>query len=544
MKTRTFILTILALVLINIPVQWLFFRVDLTDDKRYSLSVPTKQLLKELDHPVEVTVLLDGRLNASFMRLRNATTQMLDEFRIYGDVDYEIINPEEDNTLKNQLQVLHPTVIHERANDGQTVQTTIYPFALIRYNGRTSVVPLLQNNQRLSGEENINRSVEQLEFAFAEAIATIRQTDVPRVAFLEGHGELQEENVMDIEQQLAVYFQVDRGSLDGTDGVLDDYKVVVIADPSIRFSEQDKYLLDQYLMRGGRILWAVNGVKFSGDYLEKEGFTPIIPLDLNLQDMLFRYGVRIEPALVQDMQCLPIPVDVSQDPANPNFQPLPWTYAPLLLTSGASPVTAGLGQVSATFCSPVSVVGEDESIRKDILLATSSHSALTGTPAEVDLGDLQQDAQKFAYQFVPIAIQLEGEFPSLFAHRMMPDSVRGNITKRATSCYTKQIVIGCGSVLRNETQQGQTLPCGFDRYTQMQFANRDFIINAILYLADDEGLINLRKKTVTMRLLNDRKARENRTQLQVLTILLPLLILALVAAVYLPLRKYKYTKKA
>ena len=510
----------------------LLFRWDLTDDKRYSLSEPTKELLRSLDGPLEVEILLEGKkMNPSFKNLREATVRTVDKMGNYAKV----------KRLKASEYDLPATVIHERAKDGQTVQTRLYPYAVVRYDGKAQVVPLLVNERGKSGEENVNRSMERLEFAFAEAVSALKRPDKQKIAFLEGHGELPEENVVDVEMQLANMYQVDRGSLTGEDGMLDDYAAVIVADPQAPFSNADKYLIDQYVMRGGRVLWLLDGVRFSDDYLQTEGMTPAIPLDLGLQDLLFRYGVRVEPALVQDMQCLPIPVDVSEDPSTPNFQPLPWTYAPLLLTSEESVVSQGLGQVSAMFCSPVSAVGGSDEIRKEVLLTTSTHSALTTTPAKVDLSDLNPDAAAFRYQHVPVGVSLEGVFPSLFAHQMAPEGLTGLQDKRAQSEPTKQIVVGTGSVIRNEYQQGQPLPCGFDRYTQMQFANRDFIVNSVLYLTDEEALLPLRLKSLPLRLLNDKTARENRLTVQILTTVVPLLLLALVAAIYIPIRKHKYS---
>ena len=527
-------IVIVVLGAVNLAVHPIIFRVDMTEEHRYSLSEPTKKMLQELEEPLEVVVLLDGPMNSSFLRLKTAAVQLLEELRVYGAV-------QDEQPVETDYQGLTPTIIHERAKDGQTVQTKLFPYALLRYKEHEAVVPLLVNDHGRSGEENINRSIELMEFRFAEAINALKRKEPVRVAFLEGHGELPEENVLDIEQQLSLYFRVDRGTLTGSDTQLDDYKVVIVADPQTPFSESDKYLLDQYVMRGGRVLWLLNGVRFSGDYLSKQGMTPVVPLDLGLQDLLFRYGVRVEPALVQDLQCLPIPVDVSEDPASPNFQPLPWTYAPLLLTSERSPITAQLGQVSATFCSPVSMVGGDDDLLKRVLLASSNHSAVTATPAKVDLGDLNPDVARFAYEFVPVGVLTEGRFPSLYAHQMVPKGVEVTREKRTESAYTRQIVVGSGSVIRNELQQGKPLPCGYDRYTQMQFANRDFIISCVLYLTDDANLIPLRQKDVKLRLLNDQTARENRMLIQIMTTLLPLLLLALVAAIYIPTRKHKYS---
>lgn len=526
----------------NIPVGWWFFRVDLTEDHRYSVSAPTKELARSLQAVVHITLLLDGNLNASFLQLQHAVLDMVQELSVYGDIECEVVQPDEAWLKKHHLQHLRPTVIHERAQNGQTVQTMIYPYAVVSYQGKQRVVNLLQNTLGLSGQENINRSVEQLEYMLAEGIYFLTREEQSAVAFLEGHGELPEANVLDLEEQLAQYFTVDRGVIGNDASVLDNYKAIIIADPQAPFSEKDKYILDQYLMRGGRILWVVNGVRFSDDYLAAAGKTPVIAADLNIQDMLFRYGVRIEPVLLQDLQCLPVPVDVSAEGEQPNFQPLPWTYAPLLLTSEVSPITIGLGQVSSTFASALSFVGED-ALHKEPLLASSNHTLVTGVPAEVDLGlNVEQDA--FRWSYLPVGALIEGSFPSLFAHRMAPDSLVNVAEKRNESVPTKQIVVAAGSAIRNEVQNGQPLPLGYDRYTQMQFANRDFMVNSILYLTDESGLMPLRQRTLTLRLLNDRQSRDHRATIQALTTILPLLLLALTGCIYLPLRKRKNTHQS
>ena len=331
MKIWKSIAIVVALVLINILVHHFVVRWDMTNDRRYSIAPTTQALMQTLDAPLQVTILLDGELNAGFLRLQRATIEMVEELgavignRVSG-IEYQV-------SAEDIPQGIPPTVIHERTHKGQTAQTTIYPYALVNYKGKTTIIELLRNNRGLSGEENLNHSIENLEFAFVEAIHSLTRESVEKIAFLEGHGELSEAEVYDLSQALSRYYQIDRGTLGDETGILDDYRAVIIADPQLPFSEKDKYILDQYLMQGGRILWVVNGVRFSSDFLSSQGKTPIIPLDLQLNDMLFRYGIRVNPALVQDLQCLPMPVDVSSDPQNPNWQPMPWTYAPLLLTS-------------------------------------------------------------------------------------------------------------------------------------------------------------------------------------------------------------------
>ena len=546
MKRYWWVIAIVGVVLLNVAAHFCVLRLDLTDDQRYSLSAATKELLNELDAPVEVTVYLAGDLNPSFQRLKNATAEMVEEMGKLrpskSPLKGDFANPSSEDLSALGLT---PIVIHERAHNGTTVQQTVYPYALVRYKGRQAVVSLLQNNRGMSGEENLNASIENLEYAFAEAIHQVQQTEVPRVAFLEGHGELPEQNVYDISLALSKYFQVDRGVLGSDPSVLDGYQAVVVADPQTPFSEADKYILDHYIQQGGNVLWVLNGVRFSEDVLAQSGFTPVLALDLNLTDMLFRYGVRVNPTLLQDVQCLPVPVNVSSDPQQPNLQPVPWYYAPLLLTSQASPITRNIGPVSSMFASPVDVVGGEDGIRKEVLLATSTATRLIPTPAEVDLGDLNPDMSTFRYQYVPVAVALEGRFPSVFAHRMVPEGIElaaAGETIGGNSEVSRQVVVASGSVIRNEIQQGKALPAGYDRYSGMQFANRDFLVNTVLYLTDEQGLIPLRQKTIALRLLNDRRAHEQRTQMQLFSTITPVALLAFIGLIVFLIRRYKYTR--
>ena len=537
MKLWKGIATIAALVVVNLLVNLYVVRWDMTDDHRYSIAPTTKQLLQTLDEPLEVTILLDGELNTGFQRLQRATIELLEEFQARSEntsIRYRV-------STENIPQGIPPTVIHERTHKGQTAQTTVYPFALLHYKGQTSVVELLRNNRGLSGEENLNHSIENLEFAFVEAIHTLTRDSIEKIAFLEGHGELSEREVFDLSQALSRYYQIDRGTLGNETDILNDYRVVIIADPQEPFSEKDKYILDQYLMQGGRILWVVNGVRFSDEYLSQSGMTPVIPLELQIDDMLFRYGVRVNATLVQDLQCLPVPVDVSSNPQQPNWQPMPWTYAPLLLTSHTSPITRNLMQVSSTMASTIEFVGGEDGIYKEVLLATSSASRITGTPAQVDLGFDDANPEEYRYAYVPVAASMEGVFPSLFAHLLPPEDIIMHSPMRKQSEQTKQIVVASGSIIRNEWQQGQPLPLGYDRYTNTQFGNRDFMVNAVLYLADDTGWMSLRQKELTLRLINDQRAREQRIAAQVVSIAAPLLLLALIAGGVILIRKRRYT---
>ena len=521
----------------------------MTDDKHYSLSDASKELLRGADGPIHITLFLQGDLNAGFKRLQRATKETIEEMSIYSEIDFSIDDILSSHSKEEAERMgMRPTIIHEREQDGKTAQTIIYPYALIEHNGKKAIVSLLKNTRGLSGEENLNASIEQIEFAIMESLSVLLKKETPRIAILEGHGEPDEAHTYDLMTALSRYFQVDRGQISGTDSIvdvhiLDDYKAILILAPQTPFSDQERFIIDQYLMRGGSILWAIDGIRLSEEVLQQEGFTPIIPLDLELSDMFFRYGIRINPALVQDLQCLPIPVNVSSDPEQPNLQPMPWTYAPLLLTSQGSPITRNMGQVMSTFVSPIDAVGGEDGIEKRVLLATSTASRFTATPGKVDLNNINPDTEQFQYQHIPIGVSLEGAFPSAYAHRMIPNGIASDENIRKQSIPTRQIVIASGSIVINETQKGQILPMGYDRYSGMQFSNRDLIVNSLLWLTDAEGLISLRNKVVTLRLLNDKRAHDKRTKIQAISTITPIAILAIIGTLVILIRKTKYPKR-
>ena len=542
MRIRNLVIVFISVLLANVLAYTFVVRWDLTDDKHYSLSEASKTLLRATDAPIEVTLLLDGDLNAGFRRLKKATEETIEELGVYADV---VKVKGERLKVKGDSLGLSPIIIHEREQNGKTAQTTVYPYALLSYKGKKAVVTLLKNTRGLSGEENLNASMEQLEFAFMEALHLLTQNETPRVAILEGHGEPDEAHTYDLMSALSKYFAVDRGAIasDSIDAhVLDGYQAILILAPQTAFTDAERFVIDQYIMRGGAVLWALNGVQLSEEILQKDGFTPIIPLDLGLTDLLFRYGVRINPALVQDVQCLPIPVNVSSDAEHPNFQPMPWTYAPLLLTSQGSPITKDMGQVMSTFVSPIDAVGGEDGIEKRILLATSTASRVTATPGEVNLSDMNPDMSEFKYQYVPVAVSLEGTFTSAYAHRMVPEGVLTDEPIRKTGVPTRQVVIASGSIVINELQKNQALPMGYDRYSGMQFSNRDMVVNAVLWLTDAEGLIALREKDIALRLLNDKRAHDERMKIQLISTISPVAILALIGGIVFVIRKRRYEK--
>lgn len=549
LKKYSLLIGCLIVLLLNFLSANLFFRIDLTSDKRHSVSQPTKQLMAGLNEEVEVTIYLDGEMNSGFLRLKRSVAELLDELSIYAPegITYSFTNPtslpQEEQKQLMQLFAengISPTTIYERNRDGKSVQRLLFPWLKISYGDKQQWVSLLKNIKGNSGEENLNISIESLEFQLTDALRLLTQKEIQKIAFIEGHGELSDYNTWDISLALSRYFQIDRGVL-GTDAsVLDDYKAIIIAAPTQPFSENDKYIIDQYIMRGGRVLWLIDGVRLDENSLSTTGMSPTIPMDVNLTDMLFRYGVRVNPMIVQDQQCLLVPVNVASSGEPAHFEPMPWYFAPLLLTSPNHPVSRNLPQVTGTFVSCLDMVGQNDNLRRDVLLATSNATHIISAPAAINVEEIELTPDYFNLAYVPVAVALDGVFPSLFAHRLMPQNITNAPAKLKESVPTKQIVMASGSFISNDIQDGQPLPVGYDRYTQTQFGNRDFFVNALLYLTDDQGWINLRNKQLKIRLINKNIATNARLPLQLVNVGMPLLLLAIFGVVFLWMRRRVY----
>lgn len=552
LKKYSLLIGCLIVLLLNFLSANLFFRIDLTSDKRHSVSQPTKQLMAGLNEEVEVTIYLDGEMNSGFLRLKRSVAELLDELSIYAPegITYSFTNPtslpQEEQKRLMQLFAengISPTTIYERNRDGKSVQRLLFPWLKISYGDKQQWVSLLKNIKGNSGEENLNISIESLEFQLTDALRLLTQKEIQKIAFIEGHGELSDYNTWDISLALSRYFQIDRGVL-GTDAsVLDDYKAIIIAAPTQPFSENDKYIIDQYIMRGGRVLWLIDGIRLDENSLSTTGMSPTIPMDVNLTDMLFRYGVRVNPMIVQDQQCLLVPVNVASSGEPAHFEPMPWYFAPLLLTSPNHPVSRNLPQVTGTFVSCLDMVGQNDNLRRDVLLATSNATHIISAPAAINVEEIELTPDYFNLAYVPVAVALDGVFPSLFAHRLMPQNITNAPAKLKESVPTKQIVMASGSFISNDIQDGQPLPVGYDRYTQTQFGNRDFFINALLYLTDDQGWINLRNKQLKIRLINKNIATNARLPLQLVNVGMPLLLLAIFGVVFLWMRRRVYTHR-
>lgn len=553
------IFSVIIIILVSYISSRAFFRIDLTSEHRYTLSKETKNILKKLDDVVFIKIYLDGEMPVGFKKLRNSIKEYLDEFRVYGKtkLQYQFINPSEsqDKATRDKIfeelynKGLKPSEIKAFDKEGGSVTKLVFPGAVISYNGVELPVNFLHNNTLLSAEENLNNASQTIEYEIISSIKSLTDKKVDKIAFLEGQGELKEWSVKDIARELSKYFQVDRGAINGTPGILDPYKVVVIARPSSPFNEPDKLVIDQYIMHGGKVIWFLDEVNVNLDSLAS-GSTFAYINNLNIDDQLFTYGVRINPNLLQDIQCSLIPVNTALAGDNPKWTLVPWLYYPLFSPIVEHPVTRNLNLVLARFPSPIDTVGGSSSVKKTFLLRSSQYAKLINVPVFISLSEIKKTPvrEEFNKSNVPVAVLLEGRFQSVFRNRSV-NSVISNSAERflPISSPTKMIVIANGDMIANDvrmTANGpEESPLGYDKYTRQTYGNKDFIVNAINYLADETGLSSLRAKDFKLRILNKELISKEKLKWQLINTLLPVILVIFLGLFYTFLRKRKYAVK-
>jgi ABC-2 type transport system permease protein len=546
---------IVSVVIIIYSLSSLFrFRLDLTEDHRYTLSAPTHNVLSNLKNDVFIQVYLDGEMEIAFKHLRRSAKEMLDEFRIASGnkIDYEFINPSAGKDVKernNQYQVLYykglnPIKIQAKDNEGGTSQKIIFPGMIVNYNGIEIPVNFLSNNISLSPEQNLLHSVEGLEYQMIQTISTLCSDTIYKVAFLEGHGEIREIETGDLTMSLAKFFSIDRGVIGGRQGALNNYAALVIAGPETAFNEKDKLVIDQYIMNGGKVLWLFEEV--NEDSLNF-GETVALYRPLNLEDQLFKYGVRINPALIQDLECMRLPISVETGSDQKQIVRLPWIYYPLLSPSSVSSITRNLNKVIGKFVNYIDTVGQNPDIKKKILLTSSVQSRVVKPPLLISLKEVDSppEMSQFNRSFLPVAVLLEGKFQSAFRNRMINDLVADKSFRiKEESKQTKMIVIADADIIRNEVDGAGSeispLPLGQDRYTKITFGNKDFLINCLNYLVDDNGIMELRSRELKLRLLDKAVIRKNRKMIQLINICSPVLLVIIAGIIFNFFRRRKY----
>jgi ABC-2 type transport system permease protein len=471
-------------------------------------------------------------------------------------VDYDFINPSEGNNSQQREALyqslvtkgLNPIEIQDKDAEGGSSQKIIFPGMIVNYNGIEVPVNFLKNNPSVSAEENLLHSTEGLEYEMIQPIATLSSDTVYKVAFIEGHDEVSEIETADITMNLAKFFTVDRGIIGGKPGILDKYAAVVIAGPEKEFTENDKFVLDQYIMSGGKAIWLIDEVNVNSDSLVY-GETAALYRPLNIEDQLFRYGARINPVVVQDLECVVIPLTVMSGGVRQQVVPAPWLYYPKLIPSSDHPITRNLNKVRGEFISCIDTVGLDKNIRKRILLSTSPYSRTLSPPFIISLKEAETtpDERVFNKSNLSVAVLLEGIFPSAFRNRITDNLTKGeNFKVKTESAKTKMIVIADGDIIRNEVRRtGSTetqLTLGLDRYTGEMFGNRDFLINCLNYLVDYNGIMELRSRELKLRVLDNSVIKKERFKWQLINVAGPVLIVIIAGLMYNWLRKRKYTK--
>ncbi|KAA5544785.1 gliding motility-associated ABC transporter substrate-binding protein GldG [Adhaeribacter rhizoryzae] len=537
------------LLLLNILLANVYFRVDLTEDKRYSIAPVTKQLLANLKEDITVDVYLAGDFPARFKRLQNSVRETLEEFRVYSDdrVQFNFINPssntnpEKRNNYYQQLiaKGLQPTNLVSTEGD-KTVEKIIFPGGIVSSKGKEVPVIFLKGNQAAPPDEQLNQSIEGLEFELASAIRQLTQTQRKRIGFIEGHGELGMLEAADFITTLQKTYDVFWVDLTKVKD-LKALDAVVVAKPLLKYSEAEKFKLDQFIVGGGRALFFIDPVNISLDSIRTEG-TVALPLELNLQDLLFNYGVRLNGNLVQDINAGQIPMVVGMLGNQPQTQLMNWRYYPIINGFNKHTITRNLDALYSKFVSNIDSV-RAKNIKKTPLIATSPYSRVVQMPASINLNEARVPPKPEEFTAGPqvLGYLLEGQFRSVFANRPLPAGIT-NVNIQSEGKPSKLVVVADGDLIRNEVNPKTKQPfrLGFDRYSGATYANKDFATNAVDYLLDETNLVSLRAKEIVLRPLDRVKAKEEKQKWQLINLVLPLILLVSFGIGRYYLRKRKY----
>ena len=558
---------VLIVVFVNVIGHWFFLRLDLTSERRYTLSKHTKEMLKKIDEPVLFRLYLEGELHADFKRLQNETKEMLNQFRAYnGNVDYEFFDPnsfadhDEQQMFYQKLasKGIQPAQIQVREGSSVTQQILI-PAAAVYYRGRETTVQLLQSQKYVSDADQLNNSIQNLEYTLSSAVRALARGEKKSIGFLQGHGELAGPVLYDFQRSLQEFYSLDTVTINGKIQSLTAhrqtsdtsyrfynlYDLLIVAKPTQAFSDQDLYILDQYIMYGGKVLWLIDPLDADLDSLASRGQMIATRYPLGLDEMLFTYGVRVNPDLVMDIRCRPIPMQTGMVGEKPQFEFRPWYYFPELVPMSDHPIVRNLDLIKTDFVSTIDLIDND--IRKTVLLTTSEYTRVKNAPVMVDLADanVEPDQRLYDKSNRPVAVLLEGEFRSAWRNRLSPNfTSQAAMGFREKSEPTAMIVISDGDIIKNRfvASEGAVLPLGFDYYTQIQYANKELMLGAVNYLVGDEGLMASRTRSVKLRKLDVKKVQDERTKYQVINICLPIALLAVAGVVIALVRRKRYRK--
>lgn len=537
------LIVLIILIAINIFGSYMYKRFDLTHDKRYTLSAETIRLVEQIEKPLQIKIYLQGSFPAEFKRLQLETKQLLQELNEINDlVKFRFIDPlsSSKDLIKKGLQPSRLTV----QEDGKVSEAVIFPWALISYGDKEAYVPLLVNAIAPSQEQQLQNSIENLEYEFANAIHKISEAKSKKIAVLKGNGQPDDIYLYSFLKSLGEYYKLAEFTLDSVEinphktlSELSGYDLSIIVKPSLTFTEKEKLVLDQYIMQGGKTLWLLDNVYAEMDSLMLTGKSLAFNRDLNLTDMLFSYGVRINYNVTKDLYSGTIRLASGNTGNQLQYQDFLWHYFPLIFADNSHPISKSIDPVLLKF--PSSIDTLKNQTRKTILLQSSPLAKIIGTPTNISLNEIAIEADKneFKDALTNFGVLLEGTFSSAYANRMLPFETE---SFKTLGVDNKMIVIADGDLAVNEVLRGEPLPLDKDKWTNQSYGNIAFLLNSVHYLLDDNGLLNLRSKSLQIQFLDKEKAFEERTYWQMLNLVLPLVILFIFGWVFNFLRKRRY----
>ncbi|MBQ9639258.1 MAG: gliding motility-associated ABC transporter substrate-binding protein GldG [Bacteroidales bacterium] len=562
---------LLIIVFANIISNYFFGRIDLTAEKRYTLSPATKSLLKAVDEPVLFRVYLEGDFPSDYQRLQHETRDMLNQFRAYNrNIEYEFVNPNAYEDPKEQRAFydklaqkgIQPSYIQVKKADGVT-QQIIIPAADVIYKGNETSIQLLTNQAYVANDIALNNSIQNLEYVLSNAIRGLSRVFKPHIGFLTGHGELERGSIYDIQLSLLENYRVENVPLtedinvltgrvrnaDSTVSLINKFDLLIVPKPQQPFTDQELFILDQFVMYGGKILWLIDPLNADLDSLADQGQTIATRLPLNLDEMLFAYGVRVNPNLIMDIRCRPIPMNVGYVGDKPQIDFRPWLYFPDIIPLSKHPIVRNLDIIKTDFVSGIDLIEND--ITKTILLASSEYSRVKNAPVIIDLNETKTDIQQmdrrlFNKQHIPVSVLLEGTFRSMWRNRLAPSFTQiPEMGYKTESEPTKMIVISDGDIIKNRFnyKENSSYPLGYDYYTNTMYANKQFLLNCIDYLTGEEDILNTRSRDISLRKLNVIKAHEWRKRCQWFNVLLPVVLILCIAPIVALCRRRRYVAR-
>jgi len=554
-----FIILVTILIFINIISRYFYGYFDLTEDKRYSITQPTKDLVKNLEDKVFIDVYLTGdNIPADYRQLQEATIAMLDRFRAMNpNVDYQFVDPNPSNQAEKKqmwekLKIIGivPKLL---TNKEDLTAQPIFPFAAMRFGDRVTSVSLVQADapQAMPEEVLLKNSINLLEYNFANGFKSLKNAERPYVLFVEGHGELSPFERADFEKTLKQYYEVEKTSLDSMVYIDQKIDVVIMARPLVAIPKKHQFMLDQYVMNGGNVLWLLDRLNVTIDSLRgKEAYVPY-DNQLDLESMFFKYGVRFNSALALDYNNTRIPQVVGQVGGKPQIELKPWAYHPKVKPSAEHPITKNLDYVDLQFPTALDTIQTANKIKKSILLSTSERSRIQRSPVRVsfEITRYKLDPAQFNKGNIPVAILLEGEFPSAFKGIVAPETIQGLQRlglqyKEKADPGAKMLVVADGDIAKNiiDYRNNTYQPLGYNPFEKYQFANKSFLLNTIDYMLDDEGITAARMKEVKLRVLDKAKIEESKSKWQIINILLPLIFLVVFGLLFNYMRQRRFAQ--